>query len=319
MKKIVCIWLLILMMHSAVIAQNETTWTALKVKKANTILQVTGKVIPQEGALSIESSRFQGRIVNLLKREGERVKIGDPLFTVSSAECVTLVQEEAVAEKLNLKELLDSTLKRQKQLGLDIQGDSCVMLASHAGTINKINVGNGTAFNLGDPLLTIVDIGKLTIELDIPENQISQVRVGQQVKVRFSSLPDQVFQTSIQHILPSIDPMTRMATVRLRPIVSSVSVLDALVFAEINQIEGYSLYSVPSQSLVFFEDVRYVIKKIQVKGVVQYKIVPVQVVDENEDESMIRPLRSADLSLGNQIATDGAIYLFRKLKNEKTH
>jgi len=319
MKKIVSLMLALSLITSVVFAQADVTWVPLKIKEANTILQVSGKVIPQEGALSVESSRFQGRIVNLLKREGERVKAGDPLFTVSSAECVTLVQEEAVAEKLNLKELLDSTLKRQKQLGLDIQGDSCVMLASHAGTINKINVGNGTAFNLGDPLLTIVDIGKLTIELDIPENQISQVRVGQQVKVRFSSLPDQVFKTSIQHILPSIDPTTRMATVRLRPIASSVSVLDALVFAEINQIEGYSVYSVPSQSLVFFEDARYVIKKIQIKGVVQYKIVQVQVIDENEDESMIRPLRAVDLGLGNQIAADGAIYLFKKLKNEKNN
>jgi hypothetical protein len=47
--------------------------------------------------------------------------------------------------------------------------------------------------------------------------------------------------------------------------------------------------------------------------------VPVQVIDETEDESMIRPLRAADLGPGNQIASDGAIYLFRKLKNEKVN
>ena len=174
-----------------------------------------GKVIPKEGALSIESARIQGRVTSILKREGERVETGEPLFLINSAECISLTEEKRVAEERGLQELIAGAKARQEQLGLSVSNDQCRLLATHSGTIVKRQIELGAAFNIGDALATVLDVGNLSVELDLPERDQGFIKSGQQVKIQLPAYPGRFFEGRVERILPSIDPQTRTLKLRL--------------------------------------------------------------------------------------------------------
>ena len=148
---------------------GEIQWGAVESGRNITVLRVPGKIIPKEGALSVESARLQGRVTNILKREGEAVAVGDPLFRINSAECVSLFEEKRVAEERGLQDLIAGAAARQEQLGLRVDGGQCSILATHASTIVKRQVELGAAFNIGDALATVLDVDlNLNVELDLP-------------------------------------------------------------------------------------------------------------------------------------------------------
>jgi membrane fusion protein, copper/silver efflux system len=292
---------------------SDYQWTPVEVGYLTTNLKVTGRIIPQEDSRTIESARIQGRVTRILKKEGELVKEGTALFVVNSADCNSLIQEKQTAEKLGIQELKESALRREKQLGLRIEGGECQVIASHAGTLTKRQIELGGAFNVGDSLAIIVDIQKLLVELDVPERDLFQVKMNQKVTFELASNAEQKFTTTIQNILPFIDPATRTSKVRLLPITLPLgSTPDLLVFAEIVTGGEQPILRVPSSALVFSHDKQYVVKQSPDQPVA----VPVEVLGEVEGTSSIRVGSEGDLNEGDLVASKGAIFLFRKLNPE---
>lgn len=311
MKKITLLFLFFIFLNSA--RAEDYQWGAVTAGGISNELHVTGRIIPREGALSIESARIQGRIINILKREGEKISEKEPLFIINSPECLSLMEEKHIAQSHGLKDLVESAERREKQLGLKINGQ-CEILATHNGIMTKRQVEIGASFNLGDPLATIVNIDQLTVELDVPERDLSKVKPGQKVKVILASDPDSSFPTTIQHLLPTIDPTTRTTKARLSPLSlpSKISV-DALVFAKIEIEGGEQILSVPPSALVFDHNTQYVIKK----GNPQPSIIPVRVVSETDSVSSIRPVNLNDLKVGDPILIKGTIFMYDKLMKDK--
>ena len=293
---------------------SDIQWATVTDGSLNSNLKVTGRIIPQENAQSIESARVQGRVTQVLKREGELVQTGTPLFAISSADCISLMQEKQTAQKLGIAELKDSADRRERQLGLAITADGqCRIVASHSGTLTKRQVELGATFNVGDPLANIVDIGKLTVELDIPESYLFQVKVNQPVTLELASNPGQKTITFIKDILPYIDPNTRTSKARLVPIpLPTGTTPDFLVFGEIQTGNQQPILMVPSSALVFSHDKQYVVKQTSPQPV----SIPVEVINESDNVSSIRVAPETGLSAGDMVASKGAIYLYKKLNPE---
>jgi len=299
---------LLIVVPQILLAQN-IQWATLKTGRLESDLRVPGHVIPQEGALSVESARVSGRVTSILKREGEAVQTADPLFTVSSAECISLAEELRVAESRHLNELIDAAQQREKQLGLHVSDTSCQILATHPGTLIKRQVDLGASFNIGDTLATILDVSSLAVELDVSERDLASVRVGQPVAMELASNPGRILKSSVSHILPTIDPTTRTSKVRLAPIpLPSGTTLDALVFGRINVGSGMQSFDVPTTALVFHNNQQYVIKQGS-----PLVAIPVDVLSETQTVSAILPTRTDALKIGDHIATSGAIYLFNEI------
>jgi Cu(I)/Ag(I) efflux system membrane fusion protein len=288
---------------------QDIEWGPLRPGKLESDLRVPGHVIPQEGALSVESARVSGRITSILKREGEVVSAGDPLFTISSAECISLAEELRVAQSRKLQDLINGSLQREKQLGLSVSGEACQMLATHPGTLIKRQVELGASFNIGDTLATILDVSNLAVELEVSERDLASVQIGQSVAMEVASSPNRVLRSEVSHILPTIDTTTRTSRVRVAPVpLPSGTTLDALVFGRINVGSGQRTYEVPTTALVFSHNRQYVIKKASPPVAVR-----VEVLNETQSTSSILPSGSGALAPGDQIATIGAIYLYNEI------
>lgn len=291
---------------------SEVQWAAVESGGYSASVRVSGRVVAQEGALSVESARVQGRVTKILRREGERVAVGDALFVVSSPECLSLANEKRVAESRGLSDLIEAAVRREEQLGLRVSGPECRLISSHDGTLAKRHVELGAAFNLGDALATILDISKLSIELDVPERNLSHVRPGQHVRAELASALDHTIKAEIDSILPTIDPATRAGRVRLKALaLPAGTTMDALAFAEIDIGVKRQAFKVPTAAIVFNRNRQYVLKKSGESAVP----VPIDVLSESESVSTIHPAGNETLRLGDQIAVKSAIFLFKTIGN----
>jgi Cu(I)/Ag(I) efflux system membrane fusion protein len=301
---------ILLKTHLAAASTSQVEWSTVEKSSGGSGITATGRVVPQDGALNIESARVQGRVIGILRREGEQTVVGTPLYSISSAECFSLVEENRVATSKKIPELLDGLVKREKQLGLRLKGDACEAVATHGGVLTKRSLESGASFNSGDVMATILDTKKLTIELDVPERDQSRVQPGQKVKLQFASNPGETFSTEIQNVVPTIDPTTRTSKARLIPtrLPKNIS-LDALVFGDIQIGHDQPTLKVPSTALVFLNSEQYVVAG----GEGNARAVPVVVINENDSQSTVRPKKTGSLKEGDQVAVRGAIFILRKI------
>ena len=300
-------------MMASCFAETQFEWKPVERGSSMVGVIASGRVVPQDGALNIQSARVQGRVLSILKREGEYVTEGASLYTISSAECLSLMEEKRVANSKKILDLIDGVEKREKQLGLKLEGENCSSVSTYSGVLTKRNVESGASFNIGDPLATILNTSRLTIELDIPERDQSRLKSGQKVTFQFSSHPGKTYSSTIQNIVPTIDPTTRTAKARLSPITlpSHVS-LDELVFGNVSTGKDEQALKVPSSALVFYHSEQYVVTGTEAKP----EAVKVLVVGETDQSSSIRPVESGALKEGSNVVTTGAIYLLKKLMSD---
>ncbi len=285
-------------------------WVLVQVGQDRQKLTVTGKVVPQNGALYVESARVQGRILAILKREGDLVQVGTPLFAINSPECFSVREELRAAQRQGLHELIEAVLRREAQLGLSVEEAQCLIRANYEGVLTRRNAEAGSAFNPGDALVSIVDVSRLAVELDIPERQLGQLRKGDMVGFYLASSPDQVHRVPVEGVIPAIDPATRTARARLAPIaLPPGTTLDALVYGELDVGSDDSVLKVPSSALVFHRNRQFVVRKRRER----VTVVPVVVMNETETTSAVRSVQGGELSDTDQVASKGVVFLFQKL------
>jgi Cu(I)/Ag(I) efflux system membrane fusion protein len=302
--------LLAMIAAQAYAGEQDYQWAKVETASSSAAVKATGRMIPQDGALNIESARIQGRVLSILKREGEKVAPGTPLFSISSAECFSLNEEKKVATDKKIGELIEGVAKRERQLALSVDASNCRIVATHSGVVTKRNIESGGAFNPGDPLVTILDTHRLTAELDVPERDLGKVRVGQTVHFKLAADANTAYTTKISDVVPTIDATSRTTKVRLQPVrLSGVSTMDALIFGDIETGTKESILKVPSEALVFAHNRQYVIKGPLEKAAA----VEVQLISEEDDFSSIRPKSPGDLADGDQVASRGAIFLMKKI------
>jgi multidrug efflux pump subunit AcrA (membrane-fusion protein) len=294
-------------------AEENYQWKALQPESSKQIMHLTGKIVPQDGALTLISARVQGRVLSFLKKEGERVQVGTPLFEVSSAECLSISEEKRVASSRGMQDLVEAVNRREKQLGLQVHGDRCTVTSTSYGTLVKRSLEVGAVFNPGDGLATIVDTNRLTVELEVPEGDIAKVKVNDSVQVQISSTGEST-KGVVDVIVPSIDAGTRTGKIRLKKIkVNGLVSLESLVTADLELRDAsVQAFLVPQSALVFHNNNQYVLKKKD-EGPA---IVPVKVLGDFNDSALIQAQHAADLGAKDMILSKSAIFIFRKLSGE---
>jgi cobalt-zinc-cadmium efflux system membrane fusion protein len=84
------------------------------------------------------------------------------------------------------------------------------------GTVigRKIGPGQYVRSDAGDPLYSIADLSVMWLKANVPEADIAHVRVGQEIEVRVTAVPDRVFKARISAIGAASDAATRRVVVR---------------------------------------------------------------------------------------------------------
>ena len=171
------------------------------------------------------SAEKPGRVVRVLVDEGDRVRIGQTLAIVRS-EQITADLQTAQASYQNAltdysrfenafktggvtKQQLDqaklslvTSKSRLQQAKVNI-GDTNIK-ATINGIVNKKYVEPGSVLGAGTQLFDIVNVSKLKLKVNVNENQVAGLKVGNSITVKASVYPDATFSGKIYIHRPKI-------------------------------------------------------------------------------------------------------------------
>jgi cobalt-zinc-cadmium efflux system membrane fusion protein len=84
------------------------------------------------------------------------------------------------------------------------------------GTViaRKVGPGQYVRNDTGEALYVIADLSTMWLKAQVPEKEISSIRVGQDVEVKVSALPDRVLRARVTAINAATDATTRRVIVR---------------------------------------------------------------------------------------------------------
>jgi multidrug efflux pump subunit AcrA (membrane-fusion protein) len=88
-----------------------------------------------------------------------------------------------------------------------------VVTAPIAGFVSDRPADVGEYVTPSSKIATLVRTNPLRMRIDIPEQAVSNIQVGQSVSVTVSTYPDRTFSGRVHHISPSVTPNSRTLTV----------------------------------------------------------------------------------------------------------
>lgn len=122
--------------------------------------------------------------------------------------------QEAELALANAKAELETLLSTLGMVGAGSAG-TYALSAPLSGEVTQRNVTIGMAVEDGAPLFEIIDASTMWAELDVPERDLAQVAVGNQVRLTLDTLPDRAFEGVISYIAPMVSVETRTALARV--------------------------------------------------------------------------------------------------------
>ena len=204
-----------------------------------TDIDAFGRVEQPEAQLAAVSSRIGGRVDKLyVQYTGERVRSGQAVADVYSPEVATAVEEYrlAVENRNGLRQSDDSFARTQADAlvtasrhKLELWGIAnkqieapekdgvphVTIFAYASGTVVERKVTQGQYVNAGDTLFTVADLNQVWIKADVYEEQLPQIRQGQEVEITAESLPNKILHGHVDFIEPAANPQTRTVPVHV--------------------------------------------------------------------------------------------------------
>ncbi|MEI7424143.1 MAG: efflux RND transporter periplasmic adaptor subunit [Prolixibacteraceae bacterium] len=192
-------------------------------------IRLFGKVQSDERLIQSQVAFVPGRIEKLLVNfTGETVRKGQTLAIIYSPELVTAQQElleaarskqsqpeiyEASKEKLRQWKLTDAQIKEIETSGKVRSNLEITSTSGGIVTVRRVNTGDYV--NQGTVLFEVSDLSKVWVQFDGYESDLQFLRKGSKVEFTLQAMPGETFSGSIAFIDPSIDPVTRIARVRV--------------------------------------------------------------------------------------------------------
>ncbi len=192
-------------------------------------IRLYGKVQPDERLVQTLPAHFPGRIEQLfVNYTGEPVGKGQVVASIYSPELVTAQQEllEALKYGDSNPALVDAAIQKLRQWKLsesqiaDIQRSRRVkerfsITSSVSGTVINRRVNVGDYVGQGQSLFEVVNLSHVWVLFDAYESDLPWIEKGATVSFTVQSLPGKVFTGKISFIDPVINPVSRVARLRI--------------------------------------------------------------------------------------------------------
>ncbi|HNW57278.1 MAG TPA: efflux RND transporter periplasmic adaptor subunit [Bacteroidales bacterium] len=192
-------------------------------------VRLYGKVEADERLLQSQVAHIPGRIESLnVNFTGERVIVGQTLGQIYSPELITAQQEllEAAKTKENQRAIYEAAKEKLRQWKLtdnqifEIEASGEInntinIVSNTSGVITSRRVNKGDYVSQGTVLFDIADLSKVWIMFDAYESDLQFIKNDEKISFTLQALPGENYTGKILFIDPVIDPVTRVAKVRV--------------------------------------------------------------------------------------------------------
>jgi cobalt-zinc-cadmium efflux system membrane fusion protein len=314
--------------------------TAVHTEEVSRELKLNGRIVPDEAHQSSVYALVSGRIGRISVELGDRVRKGQTLAVLKSAE-VADVNNELTLARSNLeiankncdtyRELYESNLVSERDyIAARVEYEKALSELQKAENVSAITGGENSLYKLvspldgyivakhitgnsevradmADPLFSIADLSVVWILVDVFEVDIAHIGLEQAVSVHTMSNPDVIYEGKIDKIYNVLDPETRTMKARVSLVNSGNSLMPGMfVSVKVDIKNGLQAVATPSKSLVFDNNMTYV---IVMNGNKSPEIRPVKIILRSGDKCYVEGL--AD---GETVITGSQIFLFEALK-----
>ena len=192
------------------------------------IVSLSGKIATNEENNSVQASYFDGRIERLhVNYKGQQVKRGQLLASIYAPNLVAAQQELITAASLKnsqpaLYKAVRNKLKNWKLSENQINAiessgnvrDKFPIYATVSGTVSEVLAREGDYVQQGQAILKVSNLNSVWAQFDAYENQISNLKEGQKIKIIAQAYPNKEFDAIVSFIDPILNNATRTVTLR---------------------------------------------------------------------------------------------------------
>ena len=192
-------------------------------------VRLYGKVQADERLRQSQVAYISGRVEKLLVNfTGESVRKGQPLALIYSPELVTAQQEllEAAKTKQTQPEIYEAAKEKLRQWKLPESQISAIEKSGNvqanveiesttSGIITARRINNGDYVSQGSVLFEVSDLSSVWILFDAYESDLPFLKIGNKIDFTIQALPGSSFSGTVRFIDPVIDPVNRVAKVRV--------------------------------------------------------------------------------------------------------
>ncbi|RUY21685.1 efflux RND transporter periplasmic adaptor subunit [Mesorhizobium sp. M7A.F.Ca.US.001.04.2.1] len=225
-------------------------------------VRVPGTVQLDERRITVVATRSDAFIDKVADvTTGDRVKKGEPLMRLYSAEIATASAQYLTdlsgsgrasagarqrLENLAVPPDVIAAIDRSRQVQTSI-----IWTAPRDGVILERNAVEGMKAAPGDVLFRLADVSTVWIVADVPEYELGAVKVGATATVRVRSLPGQTFSGRLALIYPQVSKETRTTKVRIEiPNPDGLLLPDMYADVEIASGSNTPVVAVPDSAVI---------------------------------------------------------------------
>jgi membrane fusion protein, heavy metal efflux system len=124
------------------------------------------------------------------------------------------------------------------------------IVAPFDGVVDTVGVSAGEIVDTTQPVFTVADLSTVWVQVDVPENELGEVQVGDDVAIAADAYPGRKFQGRVSYIADKVDPNTGTVAVRCEvPNPDGALRVNMFVNADIFQPLGREAVLVPDAAL----------------------------------------------------------------------
>ncbi|HTK06303.1 MAG TPA: efflux RND transporter periplasmic adaptor subunit [Ktedonobacteraceae bacterium] len=158
------------------------------------------QVAPDQVLLRLDTTQVDAQ---MKQAEGNVVAAQDYLSTVSmSGNAVTIAQAQ---QQLALAKNRYATLVAQSEYPLTHAGN---LISPLRGVVTAVNISAGETLTPHAILLVIMDESALVVHMQVPLENVGQIRVGAQAQVTSSAFANRSFSGTVSAVIPQANPQT---------------------------------------------------------------------------------------------------------------
>lgn len=203
--------------------------SVVSIQKPAKEVRLYGKVQADERLSQSQVTYISGRIEKLMVNfTGEVVHKGQTLAIIYSPDLVTAQQEliEAARTKQSQPEIYEASKEKLRQWKLSEAQISSIensgkvkanmeITSSANGIITARRVNNGDYVSQGSVLYEVYDLSRVWVLFDAYESDLAFLKTGDNLEFTLQAMPGSSYSGKISFIDPVIDPVNRVAKVRV--------------------------------------------------------------------------------------------------------
>jgi cobalt-zinc-cadmium efflux system membrane fusion protein len=309
-----------------------------RLEQPSEVIKLNGKIQPDESKASKVYALVSGKIRSVQVELGDYVKQGQVLAVLQSTEVAGITNDVSVAEaSLEMakkdvetqKSLFEGNLATQQDyLAAQITYKKAQSELNRARQVANITGGSSAAYTLRAPisgyvieknisgnsevrqdnsnsLFTIADLSTVWIIANVYESDISNVRLGDEVKVKTLANPEKEYLGKIDKVYNVLDPANRTMQVRVS-MSNANGELKPEMFAtvKVSAKPAGAILSIPAQAIVMDNSKQYVI----VKKATGLQIREINLLRRIDDRAFISGLQE-----GDEVVTSSQVFIYDAL------